>query len=152
VKRDTAPLSIALPDGRRAEYVAGTRPARYTIDGALCAIDVTIPDDLVATGWYWSGSFLYQPWPGPRTEAEGRGPGVAIATCTFPPPGYVSDRKTCFEAAYEMEAKRGELSAALAARPAKKVKASKKIIEIPDMPIETAPEPELAYEQAELML
>jgi hypothetical protein len=45
MKRDCYPLTIALPDGRRAAYVAHTRPARYTID-------VEIPDDLAADGWY----------------------------------------------------------------------------------------------------
>lgn len=29
--RDAVPLTIALPDGRRAAYVAGSRPAKYTV-------------------------------------------------------------------------------------------------------------------------
>jgi hypothetical protein len=113
---------------------------------------VTIPDDLAADGWHWSGSFLYQPWTEPRTAEQGRGPGVAISTATFPPPGYPCDRMTCFEAAYAMQRAGAEVQAALAARPAKRVKAGRKTIAIPDMPIEAVPEPELAYEQAELML
>jgi hypothetical protein len=55
--RDAVPLVLNLPDGRRAEYVSGTRPARYTIDGAACDIDVTLPDDLAAV-WHWNGSWL----------------------------------------------------------------------------------------------
>lgn len=57
MKRDCYPLTIALPDGKRAEYVAGSRPPRYTIDGQACAIDVTIPDDLAAV-WFWHGTWL----------------------------------------------------------------------------------------------
>jgi hypothetical protein len=141
VIRDCYPLEIALPDGKRAEYVQGSRPPRYTVDGEPTAIDVTIPDELAQSGWYWSGSFLYQPWPEPRTEAQGRGPGVAISTGTFGPPGYPCDRQTCFAAAYELERLRVEV----AARPAKKVKAGKKTAAV-------VAEPELVAEQMELAL
>jgi hypothetical protein len=56
--RDAYPLAIDLPGGRRAEYVSGTRPARYTIDGAPCDLDVTLPADVAAAGWFWSGTWL----------------------------------------------------------------------------------------------
>lgn len=151
MRRDVFPLEIALPDGKRAQYVAGSRPPHYTVDGEPTDIDVTIPDDLAEAGWYWSGSYLYQPWPEVRTEEQGRGPGVAISTGTFPPPGYPSDHQTCIEAAYEMERLRTEHAAALAARPAKKVKAGRKTVVLPAAPIEIVPEPELAYEQMELL-
>lgn len=52
----TAPLLLCLPGGIRAEYVAGSRPARYEIEGEPCDLDVTIPEDLA--GWTWHGSFL----------------------------------------------------------------------------------------------
>lgn len=148
MRRDCYPIEIALPDGKRAQYVAGSRPPKYTVDGELTAIDVTIPDELEASGWYWSGSFLYQPWPEPRTAEQGRGPGVAISTGTFGPPGYPCDRQTCFDSAREMERLRVEL----AALPKKKIKASKKKIAIPDVPIVAVPEPELVAEQLELAL
>lgn len=170
MKRDAYPLEVHLPDGTRARVrivhivevndrgdevltqLVQHPPQYERRDGTTVPIDVTIPDDLAAAGWYWSGSFLYQPWPEVRTEEQGRGPGVAIATCTYGPPGYPSDRQTCFEIAHELERKRTEIQVALRAKPPKKVRAGKKTIAIPDMPIEVVPEPELAYEQAELML
>jgi len=115
MRRDVHPLTIALPDGRCAEYVAGTRPARYTIDGAPCDVDVTIPDDLAATGWYWSGSFLYQPW-----AERADGPGVGIFTGTFGLPG-------TFEAARRLDAMRVEVQAAIKARPPKKARKPKRV-------------------------
>lgn len=123
MKRHCDPIEIALPDGKRAQYLAGSRPARYTVDDQPAEIDVTIPDDLQAAGWYWSGSFLYQPWPEARTEEQGRGPGVAISTALYGPPGYPSDRQTCFEVAQGMEARRGILDAQRALKPSKRTKA-----------------------------
>lgn len=68
-------------------------------------------------------------------------------------PGYPCDeRGTCFDAARRQEAMRVEIATALAARPAKKAKAGKKAIAVPDVPIEVVPEPELAFEQMELAL
>lgn len=84
MKRDCFPLEIHLPDGTRAEYVAGSRPPRYMVDNDERAIDVTIPADLVDSGWHWSGSFLAQPQP-PGTES---GPGIAILTSRYGPPGW----------------------------------------------------------------
>lgn len=55
--RDAWPLTLALPDGRRADLVPGSRPARYAIDDQPCDIDVTIPEDLAAV-WFWHGSWL----------------------------------------------------------------------------------------------
>lgn len=55
--RDVYPLQLCLPDGRRADLVPGSRPARYTIEGEPCDIDVTIPPDLAAV-WFWVGSWL----------------------------------------------------------------------------------------------
>jgi hypothetical protein len=129
MNRDCCPLTIALPGGVRAEYVAGSRPAKYTIDGAPCEIDVTIPDDL-ATGWYWSGSFLYQPWP-----ERDDGPGVAISTGTYGVPGV-------FDAARRLDARRGEVQAMLKARPPKKAKKATKV----------QPTPAAEPEQMELAL
>lgn len=137
MRRDCYPLMINLPDGRRAEYVAGSRPARYTIDGELSDIDATIPDDLLATGWYWSGSFLFQPWP-ERPD----GPGVAISTGTY-------GLAETFEMARRMNAKRAELLALRVVMPAKKVKAKKKAITVPDVPPDWQPEPELAQAMME---
>lgn len=111
MQRDVCPLVVNLPDGTRAELVPGSRPPAYSLpDRADAGIDVTIPDDLAATGWYWSGSFLYQPWP-ERSD----GPGVAISTGTY---GVAET----FEMARRHNAKRGELLTLRAAKPAKKAK------------------------------
>jgi hypothetical protein len=123
MRRDVCPLAIALPDGRRAEYIAGTRPAKYTIDGEPCDIDVMIPEDLAATGWYWSGSYLYRPWP---SSEDGRG--VPISTATYGVPGV-------FEAACRFEAKRDEVLELRLAKPAKKARKAASItpkVRIPD--------------------
>lgn len=80
---DAYPLELALPGGIRAQLVPGSRPPRYTINGEPTALDITIPTDLLATGWCWFGTLLYQPYPG-RDD----GPGVGIITCTYPPPGW----------------------------------------------------------------
>lgn len=133
MQRDVYPLVINLPDGRRAELVPGSRPPAYSLpDQADAGIDPTIPDDLVATGWYWSGSFLYQPWP-ERSD----GPGHAISTGTY-------GLAETFEMARRSNAKRAELLVLRTATPAKKGKAKKKPI--------AAPEPEPVTEQMELAL
>lgn len=110
------PLTIALPGGVVAELIPGSRPARYTVDGEPTALDVTIPDDLAAAGWVWHGSFLAQPWPNAS---------ISISTGTFPPPGWPSDRQSCFDAAREIQRVRAEHTAALAARPVKPTKKAK---------------------------
>jgi hypothetical protein len=93
------PLALALPDGITAEYVPNTRPPRYTIDGEPTTIDVTIPDDLAAAGWIWHGTTLRWPASDPLR-------GIAIVTCSYPPPGYPSIRGTCFDIARQFEAGR----------------------------------------------
>lgn len=97
MRRDCYPIELHLLDGQRAQYVPGSRPARYTVDGQACDIDVTIPDDLAALGWIWHGSTLFQPHVGSD------GPGVAITTCTYGLPGYADARGTCFDAARNMQ-------------------------------------------------
>lgn len=82
--RDVYPLEIHLPDGTRATALPGVRPPRYVVDGEELAIDVTIPDDLQATGWHWQGSFLRQPHPIGSVD----GPGIALFTFNAPPPGW----------------------------------------------------------------
>lgn len=51
------PLLICLPGGTHADLIPGSRPPRYTVDGATVDLDVTIPADLADT-WHWHGSFL----------------------------------------------------------------------------------------------
>ncbi len=87
------PWVIDLPGGIRAE-LAASNPPRYAAYGEMTDIDVTIPDDLRAAGWYWNGSFLC--W---RETPESCG--IAVATCTFGIPGV-------FIQAREFERLRGE--------------------------------------------
>ncbi len=87
--RLAAPLALALPGGVLAEYVAGSDPPRYAVGGEPVAVDVTIPDDLVATGWHWYGSFLHVAGDYP----------LFVATNTYPPPGWPGDRRDCFAVA-----------------------------------------------------
>lgn len=55
MRRDVYPIEIALPDGKRAQYVPESRPARYT------EVVVNIPQHLLAhidrSGdcWLWTG-------------------------------------------------------------------------------------------------
>jgi hypothetical protein len=137
MRRDVWPLAINLPGGKRAEHVPGSRPPRYAVDGVEVELDVEIPDDLLANGWYWSGSFLYHPWPG----SENGSPGVAISTGTFPPPGWPQEpirvkgtddqgqpiiieepARTCFDSARILNSTREEVAAWHAAELAKRAK------------------------------
>jgi hypothetical protein len=101
------PLVVELPElgnyphSVRALYVPGSSPPQYTVHGEPCAIDVVIPDDLAAAGWYWLGSLLC--WP----ESDPLRP-QGIATCTYPPPGWCDDRETCFDLARQSERHRAE--------------------------------------------
>lgn len=101
------PLVIQLPDignypnSVRAEYVPGSTPPAYTVNGEPCAIDVVIPDDLAAAGWFWGGSCLSWPSSDPLRL-------VSIATCTYPPPGWTSERDDCFTVARQGEQYRAE--------------------------------------------
>jgi len=83
------PLALALPLGILAEYVAGSDPPQYTVDGELTAIDVRIPEDLRALGWHWYGSYLHVAGDYP----------VLVATNTYPPPGWPCDQRDCFTVA-----------------------------------------------------
>lgn len=101
------PLKIHLPEPGAypqtvyADYVPGSDPPAYTVNGEPCAIDVTIPDDLAAVGYYWHGSLLC------RTGDQGGG----IATCTYPVPGWPSEREDCFTVARGSERHRAEWAA-----------------------------------------
>lgn len=73
------PLELHLPDGP-ARLIPGSFEQghpRYERDGVALDIDVTIPDDLAASGWIWQGSWLRKPGP----------VGVTIDTKTFGLPG-----------------------------------------------------------------
>lgn len=90
------PLVLVLPNGIRAEYHDGA----YWIDGEPTALDVAIPDELVAAGWYWHGSVLRQP---AIDGDELRG--IGICTSTFGVEG-------AFAAAREIQRVRAEREAA----------------------------------------
>lgn len=133
---DCYPLVIHLPDGTCATALPGLRPPRYFVDGEELAINVTIPADLVATGWCWQGSFLRQPHP----EGSADGPGIALFTFNAPPPGWnytVSGRirvpgfwPSCFVRARRFDVSWRQYLAEKAAQAAmpKKVKKVKKIV------------------------
>jgi L-rhamnose isomerase len=100
------PLEIDLPGGP-AQLVPGSYEAgrpRYERDGVEIDIDVTIPDDLVATGWCWHGSSLYQSAPAPGRIS------VGIHTGTNPPPGI-------FDIARHFDANRARAMAEWQAKP-----------------------------------
>lgn len=95
----TFPLVIELPEPGnyphivRAHYVPASDPPAYRLDliGMDLPIDVAIPDDLAAAGWFWFGSCL--------TWAEGNFE-YGIHTLVCPPPGWLYlPRENCFEAA-----------------------------------------------------
>lgn len=146
------PLVICLPDGTRAELIDGSRPPRYTVDSEERAIEIAIPDDLLATGWYWSGSFLCQPY------APGDTRGICIITTQAAPPGWdytpsgrcrvpgpwpsIYQTARTFDERWRLYQ---EERAAKAEQPQKKPKRVKK----QTMPV--VPEPELAYEQVEFL-
>lgn len=129
------PLQLLLPDGP-VQLVPGSFEAGHPLyerDGKVLGVDVAIPPELDGR-WFWHGSFL-------RLQTEPGECGVAICTVAFPPP-------QCFEQARELERFRAELDAA----PVKQVKASKRTAARPDVPAVAAPEPELAYELAQLAM
>lgn len=107
-----APLALALPGGVLAEYVAGSDPPQYALDGAPIAVDVTIPDDLAALGWRWEGSFFCCDGGDPLRP-------VFVATNTYPPPGWPCDRRDCFEVARGID---WSPVAPVTVKPAKKAK------------------------------
>jgi hypothetical protein len=88
----TPPVQLHLPDGILAEYISGSNPPAYRLGSSEIAIpvDVIIPEDLAAAGWYWHGSMLA--WSGD----DRRGP-ISISTAIFPPPGWLSAGRNCFE-------------------------------------------------------
>lgn len=108
----TYPLLIELPEPGnyphivRAHYVPGSSPPAYRLDaiGMDLPIDVVIPDDLAAAGWYWHGSCLAWPASDPLRP-------MAISTATYPPPGWPSTREDCFTLARESERRRAEWAA-----------------------------------------
>lgn len=55
---------------------------RYAVDGVLVDIDVTIPPDLAAAGWFWFGATL--------TQTNGRG--VYVGVGSGPPVCYEQAR------------------------------------------------------------
>jgi hypothetical protein len=129
------PLVLLLPDGP-ATLVPGSHAAnqpRYERDGVVLDVDVSIPSELDAN-WFWDGSFL-------RLRTAPDACGVAICTKTFGVPGV-------FDQAREIDRRAAEWDAA----PKKqiKIKGSKARLRMPDVPIVAVPEPELAYEMAEV--
>lgn len=107
------PLQLALPGGIVADYVPGSDPPSYTVAGDPIAVDVRIPDDLTATGWYWHGSFLVQPYPGRA------GPAIWISTGTWGVEG-------TWEQARTLDRLHAEHAAVRAEQPTKKPKRAKK--------------------------
>lgn len=99
------PLQLWLPGEYpncvTADYVPGSSPPAYTIDGEPCAIDVQIPADLLAAGWCWHGATL-------RWSETPESCGIAIVTSAYPPPGWPSTRGSCFDCAREFERLRSE--------------------------------------------
>jgi len=111
------PLVISLPDGSTARVrithvvevndkgeetltqLVSTPPQYERRDGTTVALDVEIPDDLVAAGWHWHGTTLRWPADDPLR-------GMAIMTDSYPPPPYPSERGSCFDAARRFEAMR----------------------------------------------
>lgn len=95
----TYPLVIELPEPGnypsivRAHYVPNSDPPAYRLDaiGMDLPIDVVIPDELAAAGWYWHGSTLV--WREANFE-------YGIHTFVCPPPGWsYAPRGNCFDAA-----------------------------------------------------
>lgn len=113
------PQTVVLPDGTQARvrivHVVETNdkgeatltqlvlsPPQYELrDGTTVELDVTIPDDLLATGWFWRGSSLHWPADDPLRT-------IGIPTDGYPPPPYPSERGSCFDCARRFEAMRAE--------------------------------------------
>jgi hypothetical protein len=94
----TPPLQLHLPDGIIAQYVPGSAPPAYMLGpiGMEIPVDVVIPEDLAAAGWYWHGSTLA--WNGGDPLCP-----IGISTVVYPPPGWLSASRNCFEAARIVE-------------------------------------------------
>lgn len=117
------PLVIPLPDGTEARVrithivevndkgeetltqLVQSPPQYERRDGTTVDLDVQIPDDLAAAGWYWHGSTLALD-----------GGLLRIGTETYPPPGWPAPQGTCFDIARRYEVKHSELEAARLAR------------------------------------
>jgi hypothetical protein len=69
------PLLLHLPQGHAHYAGLIDGQPRYTLDGALLDVDVTIPGD-IADYWFWHGSFL-------RLNVVPGEPGWSISTGTF---------------------------------------------------------------------
>jgi hypothetical protein len=124
------PLPGAYPQTVYAEYVPGSSPPAYTVNGEPCAVEVQIPDDLAALGYFWHGSLLCKP----GDQSGG------ICTATYPPPGWPSPRENCFELARESERRRAEWAAQRVAERVAKATKTK-------VPRPTPAAPELAQQE-----
>lgn len=152
-RAEAYPVELILPNGR-AQLVVGSavdgRP-RYLLGGVPIDVDVEIPEDLVARGWFWWGSFLHQ-------QLRPDGCGISIDTGTYPPPGWVGEktitikgtddegrrfiqhieRGTCFDAARKIEATHARMEAMRQAKPQKPAKKQRPAV--PAAPVAIEPE------------
>lgn len=71
-------------------------PVYELLDGTVIDLDVTIPDDLAAAGWFWFGSLL--------AKGDPQGAHVGVHTSCYPPPGWPAPQGTCFDSARRFEA------------------------------------------------
>ena len=112
--RAAYPMVISLPNGVEAcvrivqamqinekggevlTQIVQTPPQYELFDGTAIDLDVTIPDDLVAAGWFWFGSLL--------AKGDPAGAHVGTHTSCYPPPGYDAPQGTCFDSARRFEA------------------------------------------------
>lgn len=137
----TYPLKLHLPEPGNyphtvyAEYVPGSSPPAYRLDpiGMNLPIDVVIPDDLAALGYYWHGSLL--------TRADQPG---GISTAAYPPPSWPSEREDCFTLARQSEHRRAGWRVREVAERVAKVTKTKPPKAPKDAP---APVPELAQQE-----
>lgn len=128
-RTEAYPVELILPYGR-ARLVPGM--AVYVMDGLPIDVDVEVPEDLAARGWFWWGSELYQRLvPG--------GPGISIATGTYPPPGIEAPRGTCFDAARVVEVTHASIVAMRQVEATKKP-AKKQRRAVPAAPVALDPE------------
>jgi hypothetical protein len=131
IARAAYPVCLDLPGGVRARVrivhvwdeaeqtlsqLVSVPPVYELRDGTTVDVDVAIPDDLRAAGWYWNGSLLT--W---RETPESCG--IAVATCTFPPPGWPLDAThmtDCMSQARVFEQLRGTREITTKEKPANK--------------------------------
>lgn len=83
-----AALRLPVAGGYVTAVAAAGRPIRYTVEGEIVDIDVNIPDDLLAAGWFWHGGCL----------CRHAGILIGISSALIPPPGWRSGTDI-FEAA-----------------------------------------------------